>query len=343
MIESRFLLLSAALAVLNIFTSPASASIVRRAVIDIGSGSTKLKVADVDTDLQIIAATVKEAAEKVDYKSDLSRSEEKAFSETVINEGLAAISKLVAYARQENPTSIIAVATSAFRDAKNAAVLTKQAKENLGIEIKIISQHEEALNGYFAGVAASGVHWEDAVVWDIGTASVQIIARTTPEEWLTYEGQLGSVAFKNHVIALKGLDPNKVNSPNPIGTNMLETVLDAAAKPYEEVSEELKKKIANENTVVVGIGSVHGISIKQQLKTKDIYTQAQVYKTLQERASWDDEKIGGKYASTEVANLALVHGAMQALNIEQVLITQTGIADGILVNPDYWAENDSTR
>ena len=73
-------------------------------------------------------------------------------------------------------------------------------------------------------------------------------------------------------------------------------------------------------------------SIKNQTRTEDFYSQKDVLNTLIERSKLTDQEIGGEFASTDVTNLALVLGFMQALGIERVYPIKINMAHGILLS-----------
>src|SRR5690606_8482321 len=67
--------------------------VVRRAAFDVGSGTTRMKIADVNTCKQIIENVIYEQQEKVDYKEDLVKSGDR-FSTDIQAAGLAVIQLL---------------------------------------------------------------------------------------------------------------------------------------------------------------------------------------------------------------------------------------------------------
>ncbi len=57
---------------------------------------------------------------------------------------------------------------------------------------------------------------------------------------------------------------------------------------------------------------------------------------LTTRNKLTETEIGGKYAATDVSNLALVLGFMKELEIEKVKTLKANMAHGILIYPKYW-------
>jgi len=66
----------------------------------------------------------------------------------------------------------VAVATAALRDAENAPALLARAREELGVEVRIISGEEEAWYGFLGAV--HGLPVEHGVLFDLGGGSMQV-------------------------------------------------------------------------------------------------------------------------------------------------------------------------
>src|SRR5271165_3318705 len=69
--------------------------------------------------------------------------------------------------------SVDAVATSAIRDAENAAELLAQARSCLGLPIRVLSREQEARYGYLAAVNSTTLR--DGSVLDLGGGSLQLV------------------------------------------------------------------------------------------------------------------------------------------------------------------------
>ncbi|HTG11693.1 MAG TPA: exopolyphosphatase, partial [Candidatus Eisenbacteria bacterium] len=73
--------------------------------------------------------------------------------------------------RREGPR-IVAIATSAVRDARNRERLLDPLRRNEGIEVRILSARDEARLGVAA--ALESLSFSDALVADLGGASLQL-------------------------------------------------------------------------------------------------------------------------------------------------------------------------
>jgi len=309
-----------------------------RAAFDIGSGSTKMKVAKVDPCAEEILEVLSTSARKVDYAESLARTE--LFTEEVRAAGLVTLQELREEASRFRPKRWRAVATAAFRKAKNAESFLKEVEKKIGLKARVISQEEEGKLGFQAAVGRNDN--SRTLVWDIGGGSQQFSylasglksGLDSGEKLNVFLGKMGAVVFKNLVIEkVKKQDPQKVNSPNPLVKkfgNAEKLAMDGAS----DLSSELKKWIGVNRPKVIGVGGVHYHSVLKQLGVTDQYEKAAVKKAARERAFWNDKKIGGKYASTEVTNLILVASFMEALGIDVVKVKNVDLTDALLVVKD---------
>lgn len=309
--------------------------LVRRAAFDIGSASSRIKIADVDTCKQVIVKFLYEAQEDVGYKEDLSKNKGQ-FSSEIQKLGRKIFDQFKSKSDEFKvpPKNRVGVATAAFREAKNADAYLKTIAKETGLKITIVSQDEEAQIGFYSALTEISKPAEPIIVWDIGGGSMQITTRQN-QKFLVYEGALASVTFKEAV--LKTVQHTKSETPNPMSVSDQKESLQFAEKHAQKtVGQEIQSKIKEAQGKVFGVGSVQSISIKNQTGGKESYSLEDVLKALQSQGKKTDEQIGGKYASTDVTNLALVGGYMKALGIKEVRPVKVNNANGLLVNPRYW-------
>jgi exopolyphosphatase/guanosine-5'-triphosphate,3'-diphosphate pyrophosphatase len=307
-----------------------------RAAFDIGSSTTKVVVATVDTCLQNVKHILEEKNIAVGYKDDLDNSQG-IFSEEIQRKGLEALRQLKKIVKRYNPDKYVGVATSAFRKARNGVLLANRIKEELGIHIQIIPQRTEAILGFLAAYPQTGLEKKDILVWDIGGGSMQITAARDDDTFEVYEGKLASVSMKNLIIsAIQGKSYIEIKSPNPMGEAVAAKAVNLA-QYYAAIHVQKAIKEKAKKLTVIGIGGVHYYSVrKQSIKKGKTYTIWDVTKALTTKRELSDSDIGGKYAATDVSNLALVLGFMKALKIKKINALKANMAHGILIYPKYW-------
>jgi exopolyphosphatase/guanosine-5'-triphosphate,3'-diphosphate pyrophosphatase len=140
------------------------------AVIDMGSNSTRLLVADVD-DGRVAELTrqtrITRLAQGVDATGELATE--------AIERVLDALSDYRAEIDRLGADRITAVATSAVRDASNGRDFLATLRERFGIDAQILSGDEEARLTFLGATAARPAGGDPALVLDIGGGSTECV------------------------------------------------------------------------------------------------------------------------------------------------------------------------
>ena len=140
------------------------------------------------------------------------------------------------------------------------------------------------------------------------------------------------MSFKSWV--LKHIKKNNTSkSPNPLSIEDFNKATEQAqifASEFKFTKSDSKNKNPA-NELIYGIGGVHAVSIKSRL-SKSSYTQKDLKLMAKNNVNKDDKAIGGRYASTDVTNIALVLGTMKALGFKKVHPVRVGLVEGVLVS-----------
>lgn len=302
--------------------------------LDIGSGSTKIMVAKVDFCKGKVLEVLLNESKPVSYNEDLEKSSEGKLSEAIIESGYKSLSEMIAKGKTFKPKKSYGVATSVFRKAKNGTDVIKSFSKKSGIKLAVISQEEEAHLGYLSVMSLMDekeLTPKNIVVWDIGGGSMQMFSLDENKKPQRYLGDLASVTFKNMVIeVLQSKNPETTASPNPIGDKRDQAV--ALARSYARLHVPADLKFDIKNRTVVGVGGVHSHSIRGQLQTKEArYTLEELTAASKTQVEKSDSDLKGDYRSTDVTNLLLVQGFMEALGIKEVKMVNATLLQGVIL------------
>jgi len=143
---------------------------VRRAVIDVGTNSIKLLVADVEgRDIRPVHEESRQTRLGQSFYT----------TQRLQPEPLAKSAKAVAEfaqkAREDNAVSIRILATSAARDAVNAGELVSAIEKASGLQVEIISGEREAELGFQGVTTDPGLTREPLLLLDVGGGSTEVI------------------------------------------------------------------------------------------------------------------------------------------------------------------------
>lgn len=306
-----------------------------RAGIDMGSGTTKIAVTEVNICQHQLGKVLFEDQRPVGYNDALARSGNNQLDETIQQQELTALQQLVTQARRYHPQRISGVATAVFRSASNGQAVIDRFNQQAGVQLKIISQQQEAELGFRSAKAAlhdPTLRDNDLLVWDIGGGSMQMTAwRDLSGKAVSdvYQGKLASVTLKNFIVDVLKNQPY-ATSPNPIGSWRPSVLRFVEFYAHNDVPPQIKHDLATRR--VIGIGGVHGFSIKNQLKIKDNrYDLATLEQVAKQQVWKGDSELTGDYRATDVSNLLLVEGYMRALGIKDVTVVKASLIQGVVL------------
>jgi exopolyphosphatase / guanosine-5'-triphosphate,3'-diphosphate pyrophosphatase len=316
-----------------------NADVERRAAIDIGSGGTKVAISDVDKETNQIVQIVLETSFSVPYQASLDKSSDGTFDVETKELGLKTFKEIKEITDQYQVQKIVAIATSAFRKANNSTGFISEIEKQTKIRVRIIPQREEGEIAFFSALASGEFKPEEAVVWDIGTGSLQITTANTNEGLTVYMGeQMGSVAFKNYIVdAIQENDIEDIISPNPMSEEHVKAADSYARAFARKAYPIIKQKIQAQGTVV-GIGRLFYHSIRPLASEADVITRSGLRKFIENSLNKTDEELNNPFAHVDVSNCILTLAIMKALHIQEIRPIETTTTRGLLVSPSYWME-----
>jgi len=304
----------------------------RRAAFDIGSGSTKLVVADVTAGRIEKVLFGKEYP--VGFALDWKRSSENLLSEEVQQRGLEVLGILVQECEVLDvaPESRAAIATEVFRKALNGAAFLARVHEKLGLRVEVITQDDEAVLGFATAVALEGR--EDVIAWDSGGASFQITSRDSGLR--TYLGTFGSGNTTAMLVQdIQGLDFSEHASPNPVSREQADALVKLLLDGLNEGVPWLRGQTV---TAIGGPNSMFAVAT--ECIGVDAYTLKEVESALADSLNRTDEELAVKHGGElreptglVCPKLALLVAVMQRCEIKEVSFkSAVGSCSGLLIS-----------
>ncbi len=147
----------------------------RVAVIDIGSNSTRLLIADV-LEGRVTEVERQSRVTRLGRGVDLSGQ----LSAEAIEAACAAIADYMAICRESEVENIDAIATSAVRDASNGSAFAAELRERFALSARVLDGEEEARLTYLGATCENSPSVPTLVV-DIGGGSTELIVGTGDE------------------------------------------------------------------------------------------------------------------------------------------------------------------
>ena len=148
-----------------------SGQTVRIAALDLGSNSFHALVVDVARSGELVV---------VDRAKRMPRIGEAIFrtgklSDSARTNALLALSELVPVVERNRPQAVLAVATSALREAGNGRAFLEDVRARFGLEVRMISGDEEAQLAYAGARARLGADRDRITLFDLGGGSLEMV------------------------------------------------------------------------------------------------------------------------------------------------------------------------
>tara|TARA_Y100001933_G_C19006073_1_gene566688 strand:+ start:2535 stop:4124 length:1590 start_codon:yes stop_codon:yes gene_type:complete len=163
------------------------------ASIDIGTNSTHLLIAQINSDLKTF--TIKFTEKSTTRLGE--RDDDGFLTEASIKRVLETLRRFKEYCFSYGVEKILTAATSAVRESPNGKELISRVKEYVGFDIELISGSEEARLIYLGVLSGMSLENKSHVIIDIGGGSTELILADYHDAKALTSARLGAVRLKN--------------------------------------------------------------------------------------------------------------------------------------------------
>ncbi len=299
----------------------------RVAVVDIGTNSTRLLIADVAGG-RVTEVERRSRVTRLGRGVDLSGR----LSGEAIEAACEAIGDYVALYEEARVAEVVAIATSAVRDAANGDAFVAELRERFALSAKILDGGEEARLTYL-GATAERPPPAPALVIDIGGGSTELIVGTGTEIGFHVSLQAGVVRHTERHI-----------SSDPPTATELEALAGDLRGPIEQAAAELPGPKPTTGIAVAGTPTSLA-AIEMELEPYDservhghTLTLTAIQRLLSRLASVPLEgrsAIAGLHpdrAPTIVAGVVILIEAMRAFDLDRVEVSEHDILYGVAID-----------
>ena len=296
----------------------------RVAVIDVGSNSTRLLVADVaGGGISVVErqSRVTRLGRGVDLSGQL--------SDEAIEAACAAVADYVSICRDAEAEKVTAIATSAVRDASNGGAFVAELRERFALSARVLDGEQEARLTYH-GATAEQPPTVPTLVIDIGGGSTELIVGTGEEIAFHASLQAGVVRHtERHISA----DPPTVVELEALADDVRGSI-EAALDGHGEIRASAGIAVAGTPTSLAAVeleldpydpNRVHGHVLA--LATVQHLLSKLASAPLDERAA-----ISGLHpdrAPTIIAGGVILIEAMRAFDLERIQVSEHDILYGM--------------
>jgi exopolyphosphatase / guanosine-5'-triphosphate,3'-diphosphate pyrophosphatase len=307
----------------------------RIAAIDIGTNSLHMIVVRVRPDLSF---------EIIDREKEMVRLgagglDGRALTPEVMHAALQVLSKFRRLAASHRVDRIIAVATSAVREAENGGEFLKVVTEQTGIRARVIAGTEEARLIHLAAVYGAGSAAETTVIVDIGGGSVEITRGIGSNVELGRSFKLGVIRLTERFVKSDPLVPRDERK--------LVKYIDAEAGEYlDGLAQAGFDRVIGTSGTILSLGGIatglHGRSTGTMLRNRRVSARAlrAVKRRFVELSLSKRLRVPGlepRRADLSVAGAILLDAILRRLGAEEITLCDMSLREGLVL--DYIARH----
>jgi exopolyphosphatase / guanosine-5'-triphosphate,3'-diphosphate pyrophosphatase len=305
------------------------------AAIDIGTNSIHMVVVRIEPRLPAFTIIAKEKDTVRLGDRDPKTGE---LTPQAMDRAIATLRRCQGLAKSLNAEHIVAVATSAVREAPNGRDFLKRVDAELGLFVNLISGTEEARRIYLGVLSGMEFNNHPHVIIDIGGGSTELILGDSHEPHYLSSTKVGAVRLTAEFITTDPISNIEFQYLQAYVRGMLE-------RPIEELLDHLEPgeqpRLVGTSGTIETLGAIHarekqGIALNTlqgyQLSRKDL---KDMVKRLASMSCAERATISGlsdRRSEIIVAGAVILLEAMTLLGIESVMICERALREGVIVD-----------
>ncbi|HEX3131332.1 MAG TPA: Ppx/GppA phosphatase family protein [Thermoanaerobaculia bacterium] len=253
-----------------------------------------------------------------------------ALSESAMRDGLETLVRMTTLAGLKGAERVVAVATSAVREASNGDDFLTRVKAQTGLDVQLLTGIEEGQLIYRAVREVVDLGQGSAAIVDVGGGSTEWIATKAGEIGQVTSLTLGSLRCAND---LQG-DPPTAASVERLRRKIQKRLRDEVPKgPVERV-------VATSGTAVTCADLIDFFagrdwketgSALREIRLKDLAQLVERLRPLERRAIAGLPPVGGPRSDSLLAGAVLVHELVAHAGLDRFLVSDRALREGLVL------------
>ena len=306
----------------------------RVAAIDIGTNSTHLLVASVDTTLGTFSI---EQAEKSTTRLGERDPDSGELTSAGMQRGYETLRRFRDLAISHDVEQIVTAATSAVREAPNGREFLQSIQDGLGIDVDLVSGPEEARLIYLGVLSGMSFGDRPHLLLDIGGGSTELILADGRDARALTSTRVGAVRLQRDFVKDDPIPPQRRSFLQAFIQGSLEPAVD---KVHRRIKPgEIPVLVATSGTAMA-IGALaaseddrpplklHGYRVSRQ--RLDRVVEKLVTMTPEQRR--DLSPINDRRAEIIVPGALILQTTMQMLGVDELVLSERALREGLIVD-----------
>lgn len=305
------------------------------AAVDMGTNSFHMVVARIDPKLPAFAII---AREKDTVRLGDCEAKTGCLKSEVMDRAIATLRRFQGIAKTFNAEQIIAVATSAVREAPNGRDFLKKVADELDLNVSLISGQEEARRIYLGVLSGMEFNSQPHVIIDIGGGSTELILGDGLEPRCLTSTKIGAVRLTGEFVKTDPISRDEF-------AYLQAYIRIALERPIEELRSQFK---AGESLRLIGtagtIETLAAINAREKLGTvpsplagyslslKDLRDLVNRFRKLSYSERLAIPGMSDKRSEIILAGALILQEAMILLGIESLTVCDRSLREGVIVD-----------
>lgn len=251
---------------------------------------------------------------------------------------------LAQLARARGAESVVAVATSATREAENRAVFVRHLQRSAQIDVRVISGKEEARLIYLGVSSGANIGSKQALFIDIGGGSTEVIIGDQQQYEFLDSLKLGAIRMSGMFFR-----PDEVGPVPPARYARIQRyVRTRSVRTLQRLKQYRTDLAIGSSGTIMNLAEIAiRLAFKRSLKKDDVVTRDQLRNVVALLCSLPLEErrkvpgINPDRADIIVGGAAILETLMQELNIPEISVSERGLREGLPI--DYLSRGDNAH
>lgn len=256
----------------------------------------------------------------------------------VMEKGIATLRRFQDIAKTFNAEQVIAVATSAVREAPNGRDFLKRIGEELDLNVSLISGQEEARRIYLGVLSAMEFNNQPHIIIDIGGGSTELILGDSLEPRSLSSTKVGAVRLTGELVKTDPINRDEFAYLQAYIRVMLERPIDDLLANLDV--DELPRLVGTSGTIETlaiinareKLGIVPNPLAGYQLSLKDLRDLVTRFRKLSNSERLAIPGMSDRRSDIILAGAVILQEAMALLGVESLTVCDRSLREGVIVD-----------
>jgi exopolyphosphatase / guanosine-5'-triphosphate,3'-diphosphate pyrophosphatase len=305
------------------------------AAIDIGTNSFHMVVVKVQPSIPAftIIAQEKETVRLGDRDLDTGN-----LKPEIMSRGITALQRFQEVAKYLNAEQIVAVATSAVREAPNGGDFIKQIYSELNLEVNLISGQEEARRIYLGVLSVMDFQNQPHIIIDIGGGSTELILADSQEARTLSSNKVGAVRLTSEFVTTDPISQGEFLYLQAFIKGQLERAVDELRNQLKP--SEIPRLVGTSGTIETiaiihakeKLGTVPSPLTGYQFTLPDLRELVQRLRRMPYSDRITISGISERRAEIILAGALILQEAMVMLGVHTITVCERSLREGVIVD-----------